>query len=111
MKQPFLSFAFHSLVECHMRYKKKIPTIYSVLYWALKKHIFLFTHRASHVALVVKNMPVSTGDTRDTVLIPGSGRSPGVGSGNLLQYSFISLSNLKFFEHQLGVRKCMGMCH
>ena len=32
----------------------------------------------------VKNLPVSAGDVG---LIPGSGRSPGEGNGNLLQYS------------------------
>ena len=36
---------------------------------------------------VVKNPPTSTGDTGDTGLIPGSGRSPGEGNGNPLQYS------------------------
>ena len=36
---------------------------------------------------VVKNPPASTGDTRDEGLTPESGRSPGVGSGNPLQYS------------------------
>ena len=36
---------------------------------------------------VVKNMPASAGDTRDVGLIPGLGRSPGEGNGNLLQYS------------------------
>ena len=36
---------------------------------------------------VVKNPPASTGDTRDAGSIPGSGRSPGVGNGNPLQYS------------------------
>ena len=39
------------------------------------------------VVLVVKSPPASAGDTRDVVLIPGSRRSPGVGNGNLLQYS------------------------
>ena len=34
-----------------------------------------------------KNLPASTGDTRDTGLIPGLGRFPGVGNGNPLQYS------------------------
>ena len=34
--------------------------------------------------LVVKNLPASAGDTGS---IPGSGRSPGEGNGNLLQYS------------------------
>ena len=36
---------------------------------------------------MVKNMP-STGDIRDTGLIPESGRSPGGRNGNLLQYSY-----------------------
>ena len=37
--------------------------------------------------LVVKNPPANAGDARDVGLIPGSGRSPGEGSGNPLQYS------------------------
>ena len=32
---------------------------------------------ASQVALVVKNLPTSAGDIRDSGLIPGLGRSPG----------------------------------
>ena len=39
------------------------------------------------MALVVKNPPANAGDVRDTGLIPGSGRPPGEGLGNLLQYS------------------------
>ena len=38
---------------------------------------------------MVKNLPANAengGDTRDTGLIPGSGRCPGVGNGNSLQY-------------------------
>ena len=35
----------------------------------------------------VKNLPVNAGDTRDMGSIPGSGRSPGEGNGNLLWYS------------------------
>ena len=42
---------------------------------------------ASQVALVVKNPPASAGDVRDAGSIPGSGRSPGGGHGNPLQYS------------------------
>ena len=38
-------------------------------------------------ALVAKNLPSNAGDVRDTGLIPGSGRSPGAGYGNPLQYS------------------------
>ena len=37
--------------------------------------------------LVLKNLPANAGDTRDVGSIPGSGRSPGVGNGNPLQYS------------------------
>ena len=35
----------------------------------------------------VKNPSAKAGDIRDMVSIPGSGRSPGGGHGNLLQYS------------------------
>ena len=38
------------------------------------------------MVLVVKKMPASAGDARDSGLIPGSGRSPGGGHGNPLQY-------------------------
>ena len=38
-------------------------------------------------SVVVRNPPASAGDSRDTVSIPGSGRSPGAGNGNPLQYS------------------------
>ena len=36
---------------------------------------------------VVKNSPANAGDTRDVGLIPGLGKSPREGNGNLLQYS------------------------
>ena len=36
--------------------------------------------------LLVKNPPTNAGVTRDTGLIPGSGRPPGVGNGTTLQY-------------------------
>ena len=36
---------------------------------------------------VVKNLPANAGDARDMGSIPGSGRCPGVGNGNPLQYS------------------------
>ena len=41
----------------------------------------------SQVVLAAKNPPASAGDTRDLGLIPGSGRSPEGGHGNLCQYS------------------------
>ena len=44
-------------------------------------------HTASLVVPVVKNPPADARYIRDVDLIPGSGRSPGGGHGNLLQYS------------------------
>ena len=35
---------------------------------------------------MVKNLPASVGDVRNTGLIPGSGRTPGGGNGNPLHY-------------------------
>ena len=39
------------------------------------------------MVLAIKNLLANAGDIRDVGLIPGSGRSPGEGHGNLLQYS------------------------
>ena len=36
---------------------------------------------------VVNNLPANAGDTREAGLIPGLGRSPGLGNGTLLQHS------------------------
>ena len=41
---------------------------------------------------LVKNPPANSGDARDTGSIPDSGRSPGVGNGNPLQYSCLENS-------------------
>ena len=43
-----------------------------------------FRYEACQVVLVVKNLPAKAGDTGS---FPGSGRSPGGGHGNPLQYS------------------------
>ena len=40
---------------------------------------------------VVKNLPANTGNAGDTGSIPGSGRSPGGGNGNPLQYSCLEI--------------------
>ena len=44
---------------------------------------------AFQVALMVKNLPASARDVRDMGSILGSGRSPGGGHGNPLQYSYL----------------------
>ena len=49
---------------------------------------------------MIKNPPANTRDTRDLGLISGSGRSPGEGSGNPLQYSCL--------ENPHGQRSLLG---
>ena len=44
----------------------------------------LIIHLSFQVALVGKNPPANAGDARDLGMIPGLGRSPGEGNGNLL---------------------------
>ena len=41
------------------------------------------------MALEVKKLPANAGDIKDTGSNPGSGRSPGEGNGNRLQYPFL----------------------
>ena len=41
---------------------------------------------------MVKNLPANVGDARERSSIPASGRSPGVGNGNPLLYSFLENS-------------------
>ena len=40
---------------------------------------------------MVKNLPAPAGDATDAGLIPGSGRAPGEGNGNPLQYSCMEI--------------------
>ena len=47
---------------------------------------------------VVKSLPANAGDSRDTGSIPGSGRSPAGGNGNLLQRSLVGYSPLGLKE-------------
>ena len=70
---------------CPLAYLKKI--LFNIFFI-----LFLIAHFHSEYlgfpgGLVVKNLPANAGDARDTGLIPGSGRSPGEGNGNPLQYS------------------------
>ena len=48
--------------------------------------------KAFHVALVIKSLAASAGDTRDASSTPGLGRSSTVGNGNPLQYSCLENS-------------------
>ena len=56
--------------------------ISAILFTLLKKKFFLIVVKytwASQAVLVVRNPPDNAGDTEDVGLIPGSGRSLGVG--------------------------------
>ena len=45
--------------------------------------------QASQVALVVKSPPANARDARDPSSITGLGRSPGIGNGTPLWYSYL----------------------
>ena len=58
-----------------------------ILYVHLSIYLSIYLYMGFPGDTVVKNLPANVGDTRDVGLIPGSGRSPGGGNGNPLQYS------------------------
>ena len=51
------------------------------------QNLFRTSSKKAFPASQVKNPPANGGDERDLGSIPGSGRSPGEGDGNPLQYS------------------------
>ena len=53
---------------------------------------------------MINNLPANAGEARDTSLIPGFGRSPGGGNGNLLQYSCLE----NFMDGEPGRLQSMG---
>ena len=76
----FLSWniIFHSFIH---------PPIFISIWYLFRNYFKWGLCKASQVALVLKNSPANAGDVRDGSLIAGSGRSPGGGHGNPLQYS------------------------
>ena len=61
--------------------------------WFSKIYPFMVLHTyASQAMLMVKNLPANAGDIRDMGLIPGLGKSPGVGNVTLFQYSCLENS-------------------
>ena len=56
---------------------------------------------------MVKSLPANGGEAGDLGSIPGSGRSPGEGNGNPLQYSGLeySMDRGAWWATVLGVRK------
>ena len=72
----------------------RIPRLVFHLFLSLSQQLaesvylaYVQSARGSQVALVVKNSPANAGDVSDASSTPGSGRTPGGGHGNSLQYS------------------------
>ena len=68
-------------------YSNKLESKYHSIYYGC-----LLNTGAPQVVLVAKNPPANAGDAGDVGSIPGSGRSPGGGHGNPLQYSCLENS-------------------
>ena len=60
------------------------------------KYLPKISKQIMHCGSVVKNPPVNAGDARDAGSIPGSRRSPRVGNGNPVQYSFFFFFTLQY---------------
>ena len=73
--------AFKQKEACPLHFHYHLPLSHP-FFWSL----LLLTPWASQVARVVKNPPTNAGYTGS---IPGSGRSPGEGNDNPLQYSCV----------------------
>ena len=56
------------------------------------------------VSSVVKNTPARAGDSGDAGWIPGSGRSPGGGNSNTLQYSCSVKGEIPWTEEPDGLQ-------
>ena len=75
----------------------------TVLCWQFFQPLILYPGNMSQVALVVKNPSANAGDIRDVGLVPGSGRSPGGGHSNPLQYFCL--------EHPMNRRAWRAIVH
>ena len=60
------------------------------------------------MALVVKNLPANAWDTREAGSIPGSGRSPGEGNGNPIQYSCLAFAQRVPWMEETGRLQSIG---
>ena len=84
------------LFGCMFEQKENPAFIYLFIFLPTSQHMafsffFFFLSFSGHTATPVANSGKETtcnaGDAGDTGSIPGSGRSPGEGNGNTLQYS------------------------
>ena len=94
----------HTHIHIHIHKEKGLKKIFHVNSNQKKAGEATLILLSSQIALVVKNPPANEGDIRDASSIPGSGRSPGGGHGNPLQYS--CLENL--MDKELGWLQFIG---
>ena len=59
-------------------------------------------HYGFYGVIIVKNLPANAGDAKDMSLIPRSGRSPGEGNGNPLQYSCLDRKSTRLNSSHSG---------
>ena len=96
-RRELVLFAFSKFQESLAFLGSMLPSIFD-RWWSLSPKACLFCLPLPHLetpvmtlsfpgSLAVTNSPANAGDTVDTGLIPGSGRSPGRGNGNPFQYS------------------------
>ena len=75
-----------------LNYQVRCELLFCVLFLNILK-IIIFSYCQYHntvtsqVVLLVKNLPANAGDSTDMGSVSGSGRSPGVGNGNIFQCS------------------------
>ena len=80
-------------------------------YTTCLKSVVFYTHNTSQLGssggTMAKNLLANAGDTRDLGSIPGSGRSPGEGNDNPLQYSCLGyMDRGPWWAIVHGVTKC-----
>ena len=93
----FKTFLRKTLLRLHTLFQRKRVTISKSVYkvsiiFIPKPEIHLKKERKKSYMPVVKDTPTSGGDIRDAGSIPGSGRCPGEGNENPLQYSCLENS-------------------
>ena len=89
----YFAVIFKNIFQVWFKYNENNHWL-PILFWGgfsffLIKFYLNTVDLVSQVALIVKNPPANVGHIRDSGSVPRSGRSPGGGHGNPLQYSYL----------------------
>ena len=88
-----ISFSIMPSRSIHIVTNDRISSFLCFVYLLLLiTHMYVYIHMGFPGGAVIKNLPASSGDTRDLCSIPGLGRSPGAGNDNSLQDSCLKKS-------------------